>query len=210
MSNLVLYGAGGHAKVIYDIILSNNLLLDYLVDDNPLSSEFFNHFDIFKPEEETLNNKKVIVAVGNPIARENIVNKIKNICEFETLIHRSAFVSRFSELGEGTVVMPHACINAEAKVGIHCILNTACIIEHECIVEDYVHISPSVTLAGNVTVKKGAQIGIGARIIPGITIGENAIIGAGTVVIHDVPANATIVGNPGKIIKTNDNGEREF
>lgn len=203
MSSMVLYGAGGHAKVIYDIILSNNLLLEYLVDDNPPSS-FFHHLEVFMPSEDLLKDRKVIIAVGNAIAREKIVNKVSDICSFETLIHHSSFVSRFSELGDGTVVMPLVCVNAEVKIGKHCIINTGCVIEHECVIEDYVHLSPSVTLAGNITIKKGAQIGIGTRIIPGVTIGENAIVGAGTVVIKDIPAGATVVGNPGKIIKIKD------
>ena len=206
MSSLVLYGAGGHAKVIYDIILSNNLLLEYLVDDNP-PADFFHHLEVYKPTEELLKNHKVIVAVGDGKSREIIVNKIKDTCEFGTLIHVSAFVSRFSEVGEGTVVMPQVCVNAEVKIGKHCIINTSSVIEHDCVIEDYVHISPSVTMAGNITVKKRAQIGIGARIIPGVTIGEDAIIGAGAVIIKDVPARATIVGNPGKIIKIREIGE---
>lgn len=201
MSSLVLYGAGGHAKVIYDIILSNNLLLEYLVDDYPPSS-FFHHLEVFKPSEELLARKRVIVAVGDAYARERIVKNIGGTCTFETLIHYSSFVSRFSDLGEGTVVMPQVCINAEVNIGKHCIINSASVIEHDCVIEDFVHLSPSVTLAGNITIKKRAQIGIGTRIIPGVTIGEDAIIGAGSVIIKDVPDGATVVGNPGKIIKT--------
>lgn len=200
MSSLVLYGAGGHAKVIYDIILSNNMLLEFLVDDHP-PADFFHHLEVYQPSAEILKNKKLIVAIGDGLVRENVVNSIKDICQFETLVHYSAFVSRFSELGEGTVVMPQVCVNAEVKIGKHCIINTASVIEHDCIIEDYVHISPSVTMAGNITVKKRAQIGIGTRIIPGVTIGEDAIIGAGAVILKDVPAGATVVGNPGKIIK---------
>ena len=146
MNSLVLYGAGGHAKVIYDIILSNDMLLEYLVDDNP-PADFFHHLEIYKPTEELLRKHKVIVAVGDANAREKIVNKLHGICDFETLIHRSAFVSRFSELGDGTVVMPQVCVNAEVKIGNHCIINTASVIEHDCVIEDFVHISSTVTLA---------------------------------------------------------------
>ena len=153
MNSLVLYGAGGHAKVIYDIILSNDMLLEFLVDDNP-PADFFHHLEIYKPTEELLRKHKVIVAVGDANAREKIVNKLHGICDFETLIHRSAFVSRFSELGDGTVVMPQVCVNAEVKIGNHCIINTASVIEHDCVIEDFVHISPTVTLAGNITIKK--------------------------------------------------------
>ena len=200
---MVLYGAGGHAKVIYDIILSNNMLLEYLVDDHP-PADFFHHLEIFKPDESLLKDKKAIIAIGNGEIREKVAHKIKNLCDFETLIHYSAFVSRFSEVGKGTVVMPQVCVNAEVKIGQHCIINTASVIEHDCVIEDYVHISPSVTLAGNIIIKKRAQIGIGTRIIQGVTVGEDAIIGAGAIIIEDVPAGATVVGNPGKIIKIKD------
>lgn len=167
-----------------------------------LQQIFFHHLEVFKPSLELLKNKKVIVAIGDGAIREKVVNEIKDICQFETIIHHSAFVSRFSELQEGTVVMPQVCVNAEVKIGKHCIINTGSVIEHDCIIEDYVHIAPSVTMAGNITVKKRAQIGIGSRIIPGVTIGEDAIVGAGAVIIKDVPAGATVVGNPGKIVKT--------
>ncbi len=50
-------------------------------------------------------------------------------------------------------------------------------------------------------VKKGASIGSNATILCGITIGENALIGAGSVVVKDVPANSVVVGNPAKEIK---------
>ena len=50
-------------------------------------------------------------------------------------------------------------------------------------------------------IKKGASIGSNATILCGITIGENALIGAGSVVTKDVPANAVVAGNPAKVIK---------
>ncbi|MEC5156966.1 acetyltransferase [Chryseobacterium sp. MP_3.2] len=199
---MILYGARGQAKVIYDLILSNNHLLEYLVDDNP-HDQFPHHLKIYKPSKELIQFKKLIIAIGDNSIRERIYHDIKDWCEFETIIHSSAYVSRFSAVGEGTVIMPQVCINAEVTIGNHCIINTASTIEHECVIEDFVHISPKASLAGNITVRKGVQIGLGANIIQGITIGENAVIGAGTVVLNDVPANAVMVGNPGRILKIN-------
>lgn len=199
---MILYGARGQAKVIYDLILSNNHLLEYLVDDNP-PTNFPHDLKIYKPTEELILNKQVIIAVGDNKTREKIYHQIKKLCIFETMQHHSAYVSRFANIGEGTVIMPKVCINAEVEIGKHCIINTASVIEHECIIEDFVHISPNASLAGNITVKKGVHIGLGANIIQGVTIGEYAIIGAGTVVLNDVPDGAVVVGNPGKIIKMN-------
>ena len=197
---MILYGSGGQAKVIYDLILSNNHLLEYLVDDHP-SASFPHHLEIFKASRELIQDKKLIIAIGDNTTREKIYHRIKDWCDFETLQHSSAYVSRFSTVGEGTVIMPQVCINAEVTIGRHCIINTACTVEHECVIEDFVHISPKASLAGNIMVKKGAHIGIGACIIQGVTIGENAMIGAGAVVLRDVPPHAVVVGNPGKIIK---------
>jgi UDP-2-acetamido-3-amino-2,3-dideoxy-glucuronate N-acetyltransferase len=50
-------------------------------------------------------------------------------------------------------------------------------------------------------IKRGASIGSGVTLLGGITVGENAIVGAGSVVIADVPANATVAGNPARVLK---------
>lgn len=197
---MILYGARGQAKVIYDLILSNNQLLEYLVDDNP-PTDFPHSLDIFKPTQALLQNKDVIIAIGDNKVREAIYHEIKDWCQFEIMQHYSAYVSRFTAVGEGTVIMPNVCINAEVKIGRHCIINTASVIEHESVIEDFVHISPNAALAGNILVKKGAHIGLGANVIQGITIGENAIIGAGAVVLTNVPDHAVVVGNPGRIVR---------
>ena len=197
---MILYGARGQAKVIYDLIHSNNHLQEYLVDDNP-PENFPHNLAIYKPEKGLIQGKKVIIAIGDNKIREKICNDIKFLCEFETMQHHTAYVSRFVQIGEGTVIMPKVCINAEVKIGKHCIINTGAVIEHECVIEDFVHVSPNATLAGNIIIKKGAHIGMGANIIQGVTIGENATVGAGSVILNDVPDNAVVVGNPGRLIK---------
>lgn len=57
---------------------------------------------------------------------------------------------------------------------------------------------------GGATVKELARIGANCTILPGITIGRNSLVGAGSVVVKDVPDNAVVVGNPAKVIKTVD------
>ena len=77
------------------------------------------------------------------------------------------------------------------------------------VLEDDVFVGPNVTFSNDrfprskdfklplqTTVKKGASIGAGAVILPGLTIGEYAMVGAGSVVTKDVPGNTTVVGNP--------------
>ena len=194
---MILYGARGQAKVIYDLILSNNHLLEYLVDDNP-PENFPHNLKVYRPDNDLLQNKKVIIAIGDNSIRELIHHKIKNLCEFETMQHHSAYVSRFTKVGEGTVIMPKVCINAEVEIGIHCIINTGCIIEHECVIEDFVHISPKVAIAGDVKIGNFTHIGIGSSVIQCLEIGKNSIIGAGSVVVKNIADFKKAYGNPCK------------
>ena len=94
---MILYGARGQAKVIYDLILSNNQLLEYLIDDNP-PEEFPHHLPIYRPEENLLKDKKLIIAIGNNKIHERISKEVQSFCVFETMIHRNAYISRFTEI----------------------------------------------------------------------------------------------------------------
>jgi sugar O-acyltransferase (sialic acid O-acetyltransferase NeuD family) len=199
--NKYLFGASGHAKVILDILSSNNIKVVTILDDNPnfieLSKIPVLQSKLFKIEK----NQEFIISIGNNSIRKKIVDS--NNFKYFGAIHSDATVSKFATIDEGTVVMPQVVINADTKIGKHCIINSRSVVEHDCILGDYVHISPNASLGGNVIVGEGTQIGIGASVIQGIKIGKWVTIGAGTVIISDIPDNAVVVGNPGKIIKIN-------
>lgn len=198
----ILYGASGHAKVIIDVIKSNNEDIYCIIDDNPKTNEVFNI--PVKRVDQLLFEKSnsFLVAIGNNKLRKKIVSD--NDFNYFTAIHEKTIIASSVEIGGGTVVMPNVVINAEAKIGKHCIVNTSAVVEHECILSDFVHVSPNASIAGNVTIGEGTQVGIGACVIQGVKIGKWVTIGAGTVIIKDVPDYAVVVGNPGKIIKYSD------
>ncbi len=196
---LYIFGASGHAKVVIDILLSNNILITSIVDNTPkvesLSGIKVAHTDTIHIDAEDC----VIVAIGSNETRKKIAVEFN----FKSIkaVHREAYVSEFAEVDYGTVVMPKAVINSGAKIGKHCIINSGAIVEHDCELEDYVHVSPNASLAGNVTVGEGSHIGIGASVIQGVKIGKWVTIGAGAVVTQDIPDNCTAVGIPAKPIK---------
>lgn len=197
---MILFGASGHSKVVLDILISKGVKVNTIVDDDPKTEEIFG-----VKVKKTLGinmNDTAIISIGNNMTRKVISEKYN--FEYAIAVHQNATVSEFSKIGCGTVIMANATINPDVKIGKHCIVNTGAVIEHECVLGDYVHISPNASLAGNVSVGEGSHIGIGAAVIQGIKIGRWATIGAGTVVIKNVPDFATVVGNPGKIIKIKD------
>lgn len=203
---VVIIGAGGHAKVIADIIEKSGDEIVGFLDDNKkkgttiikeykVLGDFNNRF----PLAIANSDYEFIIAIGDNKKREEISHS-PNL-KFYTAIHPSAQIGLDAEIQEGTVIMANACINSSAKIGRHCIINTGAIIEHDNIIEDFVHISPNVALGGTVKIGKNTHVGIGSTIKNNITICENCKIGAGAVVVKDIEKEGTYVGVPAKGIK---------
>lgn len=203
MKKLYLYGASGHGKVIAEIAEDIGYKIEVFLDADPSKTTILDykiHNNIPKHPID------LVISIGNNVVRKKIVHQNTNF-KYLTLIHPNSNVSRRAILGEGSVVMAGVSINSDVQIGKHTIINTNASVDHDCRVEDFVHISPNAALAGNVIVGEGTHIGIGASVIQGIKIGKWCTIGAGAVIIKDVPDGATVVGNPGKIIKIKDINE---
>ncbi|WP_291843169.1 acyltransferase [Maricaulis sp.] len=118
-----------------------------------------------------------------------------------TLIHESA------RIGRGVTIGSHCNICA-CDIGNNVSIQTGCHITRGVVVEDDVFIGPRVVTLndglkdGPMTyprIGKGARIGGGSTILPGVSIGAGALVGAGSVVVKDVPAGATVFGNPARL-----------
>lgn len=195
MREIYLYGAGGHAKVVLDILAACGVQVPAIVDGNPALDQLKG----IPVVHEWADMSPLIIAIGGNAVRKKIAEELP--ASFGTAIHPSAVVSPCAEIGEGTVVMQNATVQADARIGRHCIVNTASSIDHECQFGDYVHVSPHATLCGNVRVGEGTWIGAGATVIQGVSIGRWSVVGAGTVVTHDIPDGVIAVGNKCHIIK---------
>ena len=196
MDRMYLYGAGGHAKVILDILKSNDITVSEIFDDNPAIESFMgvpvSHTEVCPP---------LIISIGNNRTRKTIAEKINSDVFSPFVYDKSAIISDCASIEKGTVVMQDAVIQSSARIGKHCIINTKASIDHDCIIGDYVHIAPGTILCGNVEIGEGSLIGAGTTIIPGIKIGKWAVIGAGSVVVKDIPDGVMAYGSPCKIIK---------
>ncbi|RYZ29035.1 MAG: acetyltransferase [Sphingobacteriales bacterium] len=198
----MLYGASGHCKVVIELLKANGVQPEFILDDFKDGS--FWGFLVRNPEKKLIQGQELIISVGDNRNRKIIYNKLMehhNVV-FTIASHTSAVISYTASIRSGTVLMPGAVVNADSMIGHHCIINTNASVDHECVLGDFVHVSPNASLCGLVTIGEGTHIGAGAVILPGINIGKWCRIGAGTVVLHDVPDGCTVVGNPGRVIKT--------
>jgi len=217
MQKVVILGAGGLAREVLDIFLACNTLepkyeILGFIDENPLMHDkYLNGFPVLGGFEwfAGIDRKsiQVICAIGNPVNRRKVVQKALDLgLEFCNIIHPAAVITPFVTLGKGVVITAGCVFTNQIQVGNHVYFNLNSTIGHDCIIDDFCNINPGVHISGNVHIKTGCDIGTGAVIIQGVTIDEWSIIGAGAVVINDIPANVTAVGVPAKVIKTREEG----
>ena len=197
MNSVIIVGAGGHGKVVADIIKAfGDEVFGYLDDDTTLG-DTFNDYPILGIGDDfnKFKDHSFIIAIGNPKTRERVAGEMEGVSWY-TAIHPSAVISDSARIGEGSVVMPLAVINADARLGKHCIVNSGAIVEHDNVLEDYVHMAVGAKAAGTVHIGARTWVGIGAVIINNVNICADCMIGAGAVVIRNVEEAGTYVGVP--------------
>lgn len=210
MKKIVLIGAGGHCKVVIDIIKSTNKYEIIGITDRNVEKNNLLDIPILGDDSilESLYKKGIkhaficIGALGDLKIRNIIYDRLKKIgFNIPVLIHKKAIVSPHSNIKSGTCVMAGAIVNSGVTIEENCIINTGSIIEHDCIIKNNVHISPKVALGGNTIIGENTHIGIGATVIHGIYIEKNVTVGAGAVVIRNIKSDNTVVGIPAENIK---------
>lgn len=207
MKLIAIVGASGHGKVVADLAE----LLGYQVaffDDAYPAKLNVQHWHILGDTQSLIEQrhvyKNVIVAIGNNNIRRQVVELLSaEGFKFPCLIHPNASVSRYSKIGDGSIVLSGAVINAFSVVGEGCIINTAAVIEHDCLIGAFCHICPQSAVSGACSFGEEVWFGIGSCTRQLIRIGDRSIIGAGSVVIKDIESDVTAFGNPAKSVNGN-------
>lgn len=205
MEKIAIIGYSGHSYVVLDASLKSNLHIQFYSDLSEKQNNPFNLQYIGDESKDTFNwdiADSYILGIGDNTIRElivrNIINKGKKVLN---VVHPTSTVANFVKIGIGNFIGPQVTINALATVGCYCIINSGCIVEHECQISDFVHLGPGSVLAGQVTVGRKTFIGANTVVKQGVCIGENVVVGAGSVVLKDIPNGEVWVGNPAKKLR---------
>lgn len=201
MKNVIIIGAGGHARVIADIVRCRGDCLLGFLDDR--ATEGVGEIPVLGTVKDYVNypDAHFIIGIGNAAVRRRVAEEMNGV-QWYTAIHPAAVVSDMNvSIAPGTAVMAGAVINPGAAIGAHCIINTAAVVEHDNIIGDYAHISVGAKLAGTVTVGPDTWVGIGAVVSNNLSICGGSFIGAGAVVVKSVTEPGTYVGVPARRIK---------
>ncbi|MGC2331286.1 MAG: acetyltransferase [Candidatus Acidiferrales bacterium] len=202
-----VYGAGGHGKVVADILISKGdaEFAGFVDDREELRGTKVLGLPVFGDSEwlrrETAKSRIAIaLGVGENRCRQLLADRCSRWqIDILTLVHPAATVSRAAELGRGTVVMAGAVINPDAKVGAGAIVNTGAVVEHDVEVGDYAHLAPNAAMGGASQLGAFCHLGLGAVVLECIRIGPHTIVGAGAVVVKNLPGHVVAIGVPAQI-----------
>lgn len=203
--DIVIVGAGGHAKVCIELLHAMGESVAYCVG-GPDSPDQCLGVPVLRGDEnlgflQSDGYFRLFVAIGSNVLRVRLADiGIEQGYHLVNAVSPQAIISPSARLGRGVAVMAGTVINAESVVEDLAIINTGATVDHDCRIGRAVHIAPQCALAGNVTVGNYTFLGIGCKVIPGIEIGEKVTVGAGGVVVSHLQAGAQAVGVPAKVI----------
>ena len=205
-AKLVLAGAGGHGRVVYDTLQKGTrLAIEVRDDDQRLANNPFLDTTVKVPIVlGTEHGMQLHVAIGANDVREKVWRKGQAVgMDLVTIVDPNATVSRFAKLGRGCFVAAGAIVSARASIGEGAIVNHNAVVDHDCQVGAWSHIGPGAVLGGGAVVGDLALVGSLAVVLAGCFVGEKAVVGAGAVVRHDVPPGCIVVGVPAQRIDRN-------
>lgn len=191
MEKILLVGGGGHCRSVIDVIeQENRFQIAGIIDKRELLGSKVLNYEVIGCDNDlemlSKTYKYALVTVGQIRSSELRVKLFTMLKELgftlPTVISPRSYVSKYAEIGEGTVIMHDALINASVKIGTNCIINTKALIEHDSIIEANSHISTGAIINGGVKVEANCFVGSGATTKEAIIIKKNSFIKVGSVV----------------------------
>ncbi|MDZ4697875.1 MAG: acetyltransferase [Deltaproteobacteria bacterium] len=209
--NVVIWGASGHSLVAADILrlMGQWKIVGFLSDVALQHGQAWGGATVLG--DGTLLRKLVsegvthaFIAVGsNPDRRRLAQGCLDAGLALATAVHPRAIVAGDVKIGPGSMVAGGAILNPGTVLSSNVIVNTGAIVDHECMLAAGVHVGPGCQLGGCVQIGEESWIGIGASIIHQRKIGARTIVGAGAVVVEDLPADVVAYGVPARVARAN-------
>jgi len=202
-----ILGAGGHARSVYDCLMlsTEGDALVRFYDDRYPEIEHLEDRPVVGPIDQAFREGEpdhMFVAIGDNGVRCRLTRRLEDLGRtLLTIRHPRAVVSPRAEIGAGTVSIPGSVVNAGARVGEGVIINTLASVGHDCVVESFVQIASGTNLGGGARICQGAFLGLGVKVGPNVTIGEWCVVGAGSVVLRDLPPRTFCHGSPARVVR---------
>ncbi|WP_161499247.1 NeuD/PglB/VioB family sugar acetyltransferase [Flavipsychrobacter stenotrophus] len=217
-SNIVLFGGGNHLQYSLDIIEREGKynVVGIIDSVQPIGAILFGYKVIGRQENLSVLITEYgfdagLITVGDNWIRmaihDAIIEQLPNF-RFVNALHPSVIIGNNVQMGTGIIAMAGCIFNPGAKVGDFTFFATGAQIEHDCEIGDYASISAGTILGGHVKIGKFSAVTLNVTVVDRLTIGENTVVGAGSLVTKSLPDNVLAYGMPAKIIRSREARER--
>ena len=207
---LLIFPCNGNGLEALDCLGSEYRPIGF-IDDSPdkLGSECFGVPVFAREALERFSDASVLAVPGSPTSFRDRTRVVKSLgvsaSRLARVVHPLARISPLATVGVNVLVMAGVVITSNAVIGDHVCLLPNTVVHHDAVVAEWTLIGSNVTIAGQATVGRNCYVGSGTSVMNGVVIDDDVLVGLGTNVIRDVPATATIVGNPARILSMSGN-----
>ncbi len=218
MNNIVIFGGGLHSRVCIDIIEKEaKFKIVGIIDSvKDVGAQIFGYKIIGRQKDivilcEKYNITAGLIAIGDNYDRKYVRDEIFSLIpdfRFVNAIHPSVSIGRNVKIGQGVVMTAGVIVNPECVIEDFCILNTGSILEHNSFMGEFSHLSPGSVTGAKIRIGRLSTITLGVTLIDRISIGENTLVGSGSLVLEDLPDNVLAYGIPAKVIRSRQPGEK--
>jgi sugar O-acyltransferase (sialic acid O-acetyltransferase NeuD family) len=216
---VVVIGAGGHGRET--VLLISQIaahggswrVIGFLDDNKSLHGNIIAGLPVLGGLEllqELTQETSVALGMGSPAAKRSILSRLPHTSRLASLVHPSVLIGDRVRIDCGTQIHAGTIITCDVVIGSAVTINRHCDISHDVVLGDYCTLAPSVSLAGNVQIDHDTDVGLGARIIPGVRVGARSVIGAGAVVVSDLPASCVAIGVPARVARLINDAQTEI
>jgi sugar O-acyltransferase (sialic acid O-acetyltransferase NeuD family) len=218
MKNIVLIGGGNQAHYTIDIIEKEGKynIVGIIDSIHEVGSDRFGYKILGRQENisqliKEYNIEGGVISIGDNWSRYYVYNQIKEIFptfQFVNAIHPSVIIGNNVKLGVGIVAMAGCIFNPKSHIGNFTFFATGAQVEHDCYIDDFASISAGSITGGYVKLGKFSAITLGVTVVDRLEIGENTVVGSGSLVTKSLPDNVLAYGSPAKVIRNRTNGEK--
>lgn len=212
MQDLAIFGAGGMAREIaYMIKRINQQDMKYrfvgFVVDNEFYSEGSEVMGYPLNSKDWLvthrDDTKCVCCIGYPKDRRKTMRELmREGIKFETLVDPTTYIGGNVNIGNGCIISGLNILTTDISIGDGVFLNGPMVtIGHDSVIEDYVTCFPKVQVSGGCHIGEAALIGAMSYIHEHKTIGEEAVVAPGSIVMRNVKSGMHAMGNPARVIK---------
>ena len=146
---------------------------------------------------------RYICAIGDPATKQRVVTDLLSRgAQFTTLIHPSVIMGADCRIGSGCILCPGVVLTTHVTLGRFVTLNLSVTVGHDAGIGDWCTLSDHADITGKARLGEAVFAGSHACVLPGLRVGDRAVVGAGSVVIRNVSAGSTMFGVPAKLICT--------